>query len=334
MLCAQASAAMEKLVVEYAKSGRATCKHCNTVIAKGSVRLGSVTKDRGHDNTKWHHPVCFVKNSPKSMDAAKLAGFTDLKDSDRDALGVLTVCTTDVEPSDKHDDKRIRIDVASASSEKEQKGQVMLYNAKLWEKTLQSFDLSQLSTTYKDACLPKGWKSFSSVIFHETEKLQASEKIAAFDFDGCLVKTDVRRTGAHAWSLLFPSIPEKFQKYHDDGYKLVIFSNESNIDRWKNSRQKAVDSKLGRVEGFLELLKVPVQTFISCGKEGTGDACRKPAPGMWHLMEKHLNDGIPIDKESSFYVGDAAGRKGDHSAADIGFAKDVGVKFLLPEEVF
>lgn len=37
---------------------------------------------------------------------------------------------------------------------------------------------------------------------------------------------------------------------------------------------------------------------------------------------------------SSFYVGDAAGRKGDHSAADIGFAKDVGVKFLLPEEVF
>jgi hypothetical protein len=42
-----------------------------------------------------------------------------------------------------------------------------LYNAKLWGKTLQSFDLSQLSTTYKDACLPKGWKSFSSVIFHE-----------------------------------------------------------------------------------------------------------------------------------------------------------------------
>jgi hypothetical protein len=29
------------------------------------------------------------------------------------------------------------------------------------------------------------------------------------------------RTGAHAWSLLFPSIPEKFQKYHNDGYKLV-----------------------------------------------------------------------------------------------------------------
>jgi hypothetical protein len=92
MLCAQASAAMEKLVVEYAKSGRATCKHCNTVIAKGSVRLGSVTKDRGHDNTKWHHPVCFVKNSPKSMDAAKLAGFTDLKVSGFFSLPIFCCC--------------------------------------------------------------------------------------------------------------------------------------------------------------------------------------------------------------------------------------------------
>jgi hypothetical protein len=83
--------------------------------------------------------------------------FDQMQDSDRDALGALTVCTTDIEPSDKHDDKRIRIDVASASSEKEQKGQVMLYNAKLWGKTLQSFDLSQLSTTYK-VCPVSNWQ--------------------------------------------------------------------------------------------------------------------------------------------------------------------------------
>lgn len=35
--------------------------------------------------------------------------------------------------------------------------QVMLYNAKLWEKTLQSFDLSQLSTTYK-VCPVSNWQ--------------------------------------------------------------------------------------------------------------------------------------------------------------------------------
>ncbi len=35
--------------------------------------------------------------------------------------------------------------------------QVMLYNAKLWEKTLQSFDQSQLSTTYK-VCPVSNWQ--------------------------------------------------------------------------------------------------------------------------------------------------------------------------------
>lgn len=40
-----------------------------------------------------------------------------------------------------------------------------------------------------------------------------------------------------------------------------------------------------------------LQAFISCGKEGSGDACRKPSPGMWHLLERHLNGGVPIDKE-------------------------------------
>ena len=39
----------------------------------------------------------------------------------------------------------------------------------------------------------------------------------------------------------------------------VIFTNESNIDRWKNKRQKAVDSKIGRLNNFIKLVKVPIQ---------------------------------------------------------------------------
>lgn len=47
----------------------------------------------------------------------------------------------------------------------------------------------------------------------------------------------------------------------------VIFSNESNIERWTKSRQKAVDSKLGRVEAFIKVVKVPMQvrTFVING---------------------------------------------------------------------
>eukprot|EP00897_Mesotaenium_endlicherianum_P004135 jgi/Mesen1/374/ME000010S_10833 len=170
----------------------------------------------------------------------------------------------------------------------------------------------------------------------------ASKKVAAFDFDGCLVNTSVRRPGAHAWRLMYACVPAKLREFHSQGFKLVIFTNESNIDRFINTRQKAVDSKIGRL------------VFIACGKSGTGDTCRKPGAGMWQLLKSHFNDGVPIDMEtwqcrvtkgltlgskrfalcSSFYVGDAAGREKDHSDADIGFARAVGLRFLVPEEVF
>lgn len=39
----------------------------------------------------------------------------------------------------------------------------------------------------------------------------------------------------------------------------MIFTNESNIDRWKNKRQVAVDSKIGRLMNFIKLVKVPMQ---------------------------------------------------------------------------
>ncbi|ONM29931.1 Polynucleotide 3'-phosphatase ZDP [Zea mays] len=52
---------------------------------------------------------------------------------------------------------------------------------------------------------------------------------------------------------------EKLQRLYDDGYKLVIFTNESNIVRWKNKRQQAVDSKVGRLDNFIECVKAPIQ---------------------------------------------------------------------------
>lgn len=41
-----------------------------------------------------------------------------------------------------------------------------------------------------------------------------------------------------------------------------------------------------------------------------------------------------VDKSSSFYVGDAAGRRIDHSACDIDWAKNVGIHFYTPEQFF
>jgi bifunctional polynucleotide phosphatase/kinase len=36
-------------------------------------------------------------------------------------------------------------------------------------------------------------------------------------------------------------------------------------------------------------------------------------PGMWEEFVHNWNGGLEVDFERSFYVGDAAGRKSDHS---------------------
>jgi bifunctional polynucleotide phosphatase/kinase len=48
------------------------------------------------------------------------------------------------------------------------------------------------------------------------------------------------------------------------------------------------------------------------------DEFRKPRPGMWkEIMEDYdLEVEERLDKEVSFFVGDAAGRAGDHSCSD------------------
>ena len=75
----------------------------------------------------------------------------------------------------------------------------------------------------------------------------------------------------------------------------VVFTNESNIDRFHNARQKAVDSKIGRLAGLAAAVGIPIQVYIACGKSGTGDPGRKPEAGMWHLLERQLNGGVEID---------------------------------------
>uniref|UniRef100_A0A7N2R943 Uncharacterized protein n=1 Tax=Quercus lobata TaxID=97700 RepID=A0A7N2R943_QUELO len=151
-------------------------------------------------------------------------------------------------------------------------------------------------------------------------------------------RLELLSVGADAWSLMYPSVPDKLQSLYNDGFKLVIFTNESNIERWKKKRQVAVDSKIGRLNNFIKRVNVPIQVFIACGLGESSiqaaDPFRKPKPGMWHVMEKHFNSGISIDMDQSFYVGDAAGRENDHSDADIKFAEAIGLKFFVPEEYF
>ncbi|KAK3165375.1 hypothetical protein QOZ80_1AG0032390 [Eleusine coracana subsp. coracana] len=326
--------------VEYAKSGRSTCKGCSENIAKVSCveNLKGIDSIKTEDHEKLREleekqkgdgNVADQLNEP-NQNKEMVDNMGDSKEDGEKSLEEAKNCKSRnaaVDPLDEPSPKKVKQVSENLSARNKETGPLV------------SFSASDVKDKYKDATLPAHWKVFDTVIFREKEDgLHASAKIAAFDFDGCLAKTSVRRSGADEWSLMHKSIPVKLQKLYYDGYKLVIFTNESNIERWKNKRQVAVDSKVGRLDQFVERVKVPIQVFIACGLgKGKGtpdDQYRKPNPGMWWLMAQHFNSGIKIDMDQSFYVGDAAGRENDHSDADKEFAKAIGLKFHVPEEYF
>ncbi|KAL6577647.1 hypothetical protein OROMI_009975 [Orobanche minor] len=354
-------AASVKIIAEYAKSGRSSCKKCSKAIASKTLRLGSVSKDpRGFDMTKWHHLGCFLFSNLHSVSSAEaITGFSSLKSSDQESVKKLVnegaQASQKVNKMDEKEDKepgqgnlkkqkllaykeeaKLELEIAISASDIKEKYKMLI----CLENHIQYFCVVGIKSHHKkleDAMLLPKWKAFQTIIFLERDDgIHDSRKIAAFDFDGCLAKTSLKRVGADAWSLMYPSIPDKLQSLYRDGYKLVIFTNESNIERWKNKRQAAVDSKIGRLENFIKLVKVPVQVFIACGLSSCQpeDPFRKPRTGMWKIMEKEFNSGLPVDMDLSFYVGDAAGRPDDHSDADKKFAQAVGLKFYVPEEYF
>jgi hypothetical protein len=108
--------------VEYAKSGRAGCKHCKTKIDKDVLRVGHKTvaqtpedgvEDAGAraashmlESTKWYHRECFTlmkgkawfkKNLPES--ASSCSGFEMLKAEDQE-LVIATFATCRGETQD------------------------------------------------------------------------------------------------------------------------------------------------------------------------------------------------------------------------------------------
>ncbi|XP_057461691.1 polynucleotide 3'-phosphatase ZDP isoform X2 [Actinidia eriantha] len=351
-------ASSSKVVAEYAKSARSSCKKCANAIPAKALRLGLVSRDaRGFDMTKWHHLNCFPMNSDSIASSDAIMGFSSLKSSDQETLKKLldgsateqvSVGDEDtIEGNKKRISKSLRKGKQVHKEEDDENDDLEDRSAKKTKLSTPtegavldiSFSISDIKDMYKDATLLPEWKAFQTVIFLERDDgLRDSGKIAAFDFDGCLVKTSVKRVGSDAWSLMYSSVPDKLQSLYNEGYKLVIFTNEANIERWKNKRQTAVDSKVGRLNNFIKRVKVPIQVFIACGIDKSGgqaeDPFRKPKPGMWYLMKQQFNSGIAVDMDQSFYVGDAAGRQNDYSDADIKFAQAIGLKFHVPEEYF
>ncbi|KAL3981799.1 Polynucleotide kinase 3 phosphatase family protein [Acanthocheilonema viteae] len=160
--------------------------------------------------------------------------------------------------------------------------------------------------------------------------------VAAFDFDGTVIVTKSGKVfpeNEHDWQFFCESVPQLLAEIAGKNFKVVIFTNQRGIQTGSQDRE-AFCRKMERV---CQQIKLPIQVFVSLGTL----QYRKPYIGMWNYFENHGNGGIAINRQSSFYVGDAAGRvqtnirkKKDHSAADRLFALNFGVNFFTPEQYF
>lgn len=147
-------------------------------------------------------------------------------------------------------------------------------------------------------------------------------KVAAFDLDHTLLKpVSGAKFAKHKndATLVFPEIEEKLIELMNDGYKIVVFSN-----------QKALG-------GLIQLSDIyhKINTFLPKGDTydvyvaNKSDTYRKPHTGM---LDAFMDDNGAVT--DIFYVGDAAGRKGDFSDSDRKFAHNCGIQFYTPEEFF
>ncbi|KAK4034952.1 polynucleotide kinase 3 phosphatase-domain-containing protein [Parachaetomium inaequale] len=178
------------------------------------------------------------------------------------------------------------------------------------------------------------------------------QKIAAFDLDSTLITTASGKRypdDPADWKWWHHTVPGRLQQlYNEEGYRVVIFTNQGGLTLHPDPKAKAPKSAKNRVPAFkqkcgavLSQLDIPITLYAATGK----DIYRKPRPGMWTEMKDDYDLAeSDIDRENSVFVGDAGGRtaepKGpgaaakDFSCSDRNLAHNIGIKYQTPEEFF
>jgi len=145
---------------------------------------------------------------------------------------------------------------------------------------------------------------------------QLKAKIASFDYDWTLVCPKDGKTfpsNVEDWQWLYPNIPDELKRLNEEGFSVVIFTNQSK------------DWKVTQIQSVAQSLEIPI--FIVLAREKCD---YKPNPILYDVLVGNAK----VSKEQSFFVGDALGRKGDWADSDKVFAQNIGLKCYSPEEMF
>mmetsp|Transcript_44441 Transcript_44441/g.92878 ORF Transcript_44441/g.92878 Transcript_44441/m.92878 type:complete len:216 (-) Transcript_44441:19-666(-) len=176
---------------------------------------------------------------------------------------------------------------------------------------------------FSEVSLRKPWNREGWCLYRSTEAAEGS-RIAAFDFDKTL------HHGGSAWKLSAMHVPTRLRELQQQGYRIVIFSNQHGPgrQRTREAMQAEVRDITDRFDDFASFCGMPLQIFVAAARGDVGDVFRKPGPGMWQLLcSAQCSVGAPPDPAQSFYVGNSAGRKTDGNDVDRKFAEGLGLKF-------
>jgi len=146
-------------------------------------------------------------------------------------------------------------------------------------------------------------------------------KIAAFDLDDTLIKTKSGKKfplDQYDWEWKYANVVEKLRDLSKD-HRMYIITNQAGISTGKQKENDIIN----KIKTVIQQLDIPITAFIATAK----DYWRKPNTS---IVEHFILEKDPPDK--IFYVGDAAGRPGDHSSTDVLFAFNMYslMKFLYP----
>ena len=175
------------------------------------------------------------------------------------------------------------------------------------------------------------WKNHRGLIFGISPLEKKSSKIALFDMDGTLIENK-RGRRVIDWEFFNLFVPQKLRELKEKGFRIVIASNQLGV----SLNMVSASDLQKKIEEFISQAGVEASAMLATRK----DKMRKPDTGMWMFLLNTLNCNYPIDVNSSFFVGDSAGRiangtkSKDASSDDILFAKNCGLQFFTPDEFF
>jgi len=151
-------------------------------------------------------------------------------------------------------------------------------------------------------------------------------KVASFDLDSTLIHTKSGRSpylrlDGDDWVFAVDTLKMGLQLLSRT-HNVVVFSNQGQI-KGAHDGKSAAKFK-GVIENMTREFGIPWQVYAATQI----DSCRKGVGiSMWDFYMKDFKN-VKVDRENSFFVGDAAGRPDDFSDSDKMFAMSAKLIFF------